>query len=144
MRLLPVLIAFMGLGAVAVEAFPQASGDSSKPAANAPKADASPPAQTGTKSESAASKSEKDLRLRFGYVSTRAVANFRSADSIEERLRAEGSTLHPQLIALRLRIEAALDEAQAALDRNDRAGANKAITRAGALLDRFAQRLGGD
>jgi hypothetical protein len=86
----------------------------------------------------------KDARHRFDLVATRAVANFRSADSIAERLKAEGATLHPQLITLRLQIEAALDETQAALDKGDVDTAKKATDRAEGLLDRFARRLGGD
>ena len=70
--------------------------------------------------------------------------NFRSADSIEARLKAEGATLNPQLIAMRLRIEGALDEAQAALDKSDVDGAKKATARAEGLVEQFARRLGGD
>jgi hypothetical protein len=86
----------------------------------------------------------KEAHHRFDMVATRAVANFRSANSIEERLRADGATLHPQLIALRLQIEAALDEAEAALARSDVDTASKATDRAEGLLERFARRLGGD
>ncbi len=86
----------------------------------------------------------KDARHRFDLVATRAVANFRSADSIAERLKADGATLHPQLIALRLQIEAALDETQVALDKGDVDAAKKATDRAEGLVDRFARRLGGD
>jgi ElaB/YqjD/DUF883 family membrane-anchored ribosome-binding protein len=86
---------------------------------------------------------EKEARLRFGQVATRAVAHFRAADSIEAGLREDGATLHPQLIELRLRIEAALDETQAAMDKGDFKAAKESIERAEALLDRFARRLGG-
>lgn len=86
----------------------------------------------------------KDARHRFDMVATRAVANFRSADSIEDRLRADGATLHPQLIALRLQIERALDEAEAALNKGDVDTAKEATDRAEGLLERFARRLGGD
>jgi outer membrane murein-binding lipoprotein Lpp len=89
---------------------------------------------------------EPDLRgakRRFMFVSTRAIANFRAVDSIEQRLRDRGLVLHPQLIALRLRIEAALDETDAALKASDLAGAGEAMARAEALLDRYAQSIGG-
>ncbi len=102
-----------------------------------------PPASPQTVSPKAAARL-KDARHRFDLVATRAVANFRSADSIEEHLRADGATLHPQLIALRLQIEAALDETQAALDKGDVDTAKKATDRAEGLLERFARRLGGD
>ena len=86
---------------------------------------------------------QKDTQRRLGLVATRAIANFRSADSIEANLSAQGHSLHPEVVALRLRIEAALDEAQEALDQADPAAANKALDRAQALLQRFIQRMGG-
>jgi hypothetical protein len=85
----------------------------------------------------------KELKLEMGQTATRAVGNFRSADSIEANLRAQNAVLHPQLTALRLRVEAALDEAEAALERRDTVTAEKAITRARALLDQFARKIGG-
>jgi hypothetical protein len=93
---------------------------------------------------SGASAAGKEARRHFGQVGTRAVANFRSADMIDASLRAGGSTLHPQLVTLRIRIESYLDEAQAALDKNDFAAAEEAVKKAEGLLDRFAKRLGGD
>jgi len=83
------------------------------------------------------------MRHRLGLVATRAIANFHSADSIEEHLRAEGATLHPDLVRLRLNIESELDQADTAINHNDLACAAKALERAQAFLDRFAARLGG-
>jgi hypothetical protein len=85
----------------------------------------------------------KDARHRLDLVATRAIANFRSADSIERRLNADGATLHPELTVLRLRIEAALDETQSALDKGDLENAREATGRAEGLVDRFARKLGG-
>jgi hypothetical protein len=86
---------------------------------------------------------QEDTERRLSLLATRAIANFRSADSIESNLNARGHSLHPQVVALRLRIEAALEEAQKALDHADLAGANQALDSAQALLQRFIQRLGG-
>jgi hypothetical protein len=86
---------------------------------------------------------QKDAQRRLGLLATRAIANFRSADSIEANLNERGLSLHPQISALRLRIEAALDEAQKAVDEADPAAANQALDRAQALLQRFIQRIGG-
>ena len=86
----------------------------------------------------------KAARLRFGQVATRAVANFRSADSIAENLKAQGSTLHPSLIALRYRIESALDAGEAALGKGDLETAGEQIKLAEGMVDKFARRLGGD
>jgi hypothetical protein len=86
---------------------------------------------------------QKDTQRRLGLVATRAIANFRSADSIEANLNARGLSLHPQIVALRLQIEAALDAARRAVDRADPATANESLDSAEVLLHRFVQRLGG-
>jgi hypothetical protein len=86
--------------------------------------------------------SEKQLHRRFGNAAARASAWFQSAAAFEARLRDDASTLHPQIATLRGQIEAALDEAHAALDRNDTAEADEAIIRAQALIDRFARHFG--
>ena len=86
----------------------------------------------------------KAAREHFGLVATRAVANFRAADSVEARLHAQGNTLHPSLVTLRLRIEAALDKAEAALNKKEVKTAVEQTRLAEGLLDKFAKKLGGD
>jgi len=88
------------------------------------------------------SPTERELRLRFSNAAARASAWFQSSDAFEARLRDCASTLHPQIATLRAQIESALDEAHAALDRNDTADADEAIVRAQALIDRFARHFG--
>jgi hypothetical protein len=83
------------------------------------------------------------MNHRLGLVATRAIAYFRSADSIEENLKEQGATLHPDIVSLRLRLEAAMDETDKAIDQCDLTAAGKALERAQALLDRFAAKLGG-
>lgn len=85
----------------------------------------------------------REARNRFDLVATRAAAYQRSADSIEWRLNQEGATLHPEIVALRARIGAALNQARAALDHGDLKNADRAMTTAEALVDRLARRLGG-
>ena len=101
------------------------------------------PAKPAPKPLAATPAATREMRHRLGLAATRAIANFHSADTIEERLRAEGQTLHPELARLRLNIESELDEADSAINRGDLTGAAKAIDRAQAFLDRFAARLGG-
>ena len=86
----------------------------------------------------------REARQRFLLISTRATANFRSAESIEYRLQQEGMSLHPQLITLRARIEASLDDARDDLQAGRIKDAGESLDRAQAWLDRFARRLGGD
>ena len=105
-------------------------------AQDAPRTQAPAPAQPKTQPE-------KDVQRRLGLIATRAIANFHSADSIEANLNESGLALHPQIVALRLRIEAALDEAQKAMDQANPTAANEALDRAQALLQRYIQRLGG-
>jgi hypothetical protein len=85
----------------------------------------------------------RELRHRLGLVATRAIAYFRSADSIAENLKEQGAALHPEIVSLRLRLEAALDETDKAIDQCHPEVAGKALERAQALLDRFAAKLGG-
>jgi len=85
----------------------------------------------------------RQARHHLTLAASRATANFRSADSIEANLRRQGAVLHPQLIALRVRIEAALSEARFEMDQRDYPAAEDALTRADALLDRFARQIGG-
>lgn len=83
------------------------------------------------------------MRHRLVLIQTRAVAYFHSVDSIEERLRGEGMVLHPETVVLRVRIEAELGEARAALDQDDLTAAGDALDQAQALLERLAAKLGG-
>jgi hypothetical protein len=121
MRLVPAALAVLGIagGVVAQNAPAPASCTAASPAA------------------------VRELRHRLGLVATRAIAYFRSADSIEENLKAQGAALHPDIVSLRLRLEAALDETDKAIDQCHPAVAGQALERAQALLDRFAARLGG-
>jgi hypothetical protein len=86
----------------------------------------------------------KAARHSFMLVSTRAIALFQSADTIQARLEAQGSTLRPSTITLRLRIERTLDQAQAALNKSDVTHAKEHIKVADELLDRFERRIGGE
>ena len=99
----------------------------------------SPPAQR-TAPESRA---VRDMRHKFMLVATRATGYFISADSIEANLRERGMSLHPDIIVLRVRVQAALAETQSAIDRGDLEAAGESLDLAQALLDRFASKLGG-
>ncbi len=89
-------------------------------------------------------KAVREARHRFVLVASRATALFASADSIEGSLRADGSTLHPQTIALRLRIKSALDEADAAISERDLELAGTETKLAEELVTRLARRIGGE
>lgn len=86
---------------------------------------------------------QREAKHQFDLAAIRAAANFRSADSIDARLQQDGAVLHPRLAALRMRIEAALSEARYEMDQHDYPAAEDALTRAEALLDRFAKEIGG-
>ncbi|MBZ5602170.1 MAG: hypothetical protein LAO79_07690 [Acidobacteriia bacterium] len=80
---------------------------------------------------------------RFDLVATRAAAYQRSADTIEARLNEEGLTLHPETMALRMRVGAALDQARHAIEAGQWKEADRALSSAEALVDRLAKKLGG-
>lgn len=86
---------------------------------------------------------QDEQRDRFGLAATRAVAWFRSADSIEVRLRARGATLHPALVALRARIEKLLDQIEESLDAGDPSSGARQLPRVEGLIDQYARALGG-
>jgi uncharacterized membrane protein len=86
---------------------------------------------------------QRQAKHHFDLAAIRAAANFRSADSIDARLRQDGAVLHPRLSVLRMRIEAALSEAQFEMDQHDYPATEDALTRADALLDRLAKEIGG-
>ena len=85
----------------------------------------------------------REMRHRLTLVATRAIGYFMSADSIEASLRSEGLSLHPDIAVLRVRLETALDQTQAAIDRGDLVAAGQSVDLAQALVDRFAAKLGG-
>lgn len=87
---------------------------------------------------------ENAARMKMIHSSTRAEANFRVADNLDSQLRQQGLTINAQLITMRLRIESAMDQARAAMEKSDWAAMDEALTRADAILDRFAKRIGGD
>jgi len=121
-----------------------ALGVASAQNAPSPQTPAQPQGQPQTQAQTQAqAQAQKDAKKRLGLLATRAISNFHSADSIEASLSQEGLSLHPQLVTLRLRIEAALDEAQTADDHGNTADAKEALDTAQALLDRYVQRLGG-
>ena len=85
----------------------------------------------------------REMRHRLGLVAVRAIGYFRSADSIESNLKEQGAALHPDIVVLRLRLEAALDQTDKTIGQCDPVAAGKVLERAQALLDRFAAKLGG-
>ncbi len=86
---------------------------------------------------------QRETRHHIDLVAIRAAANFRSADSVDAHLREDGAVLHPRLTALHMRIEAALSEAHYEMEQRDYPAVEDALIRADALLDRFAQEIGG-
>jgi len=85
----------------------------------------------------------EETRLRYDYASTRAAANFRVADHLAERLAEQDLTKRPSLMAMRSRIELALENASGLLAKQDAAGAHEQLLRAEAWLDRLAKAIGG-
>lgn len=84
----------------------------------------------------------EETKLRLGLVSTRALAHFRSADSLAANLEQRGLGPRTSIIALRIGIESALDRADAALEKGDAQAAQRALDRAEGLIARLARDSG--
>ena len=85
----------------------------------------------------------REAHERFSLTASRALALFRSADSIAANLAARGAVLRADLTAGRKAIEQSLDRAEAALEKGDRPAVKRALDRAEGLLNRYAKGLGG-
>ncbi len=85
----------------------------------------------------------QQARERFDNVATLAAAYLHSADSIEARLHEDGATLHPEIVALRNRIVAALNQAHDAIGRGSVRTADHAMGVAEALVEKLSKKLGG-
>ena len=82
-------------------------------------------------------------RERFDAVAASAAGWMHSLDSIEWRLNQDGMTLNPQLVALRARIGASLDQAHREIDRGELRAADRSMKISEELVERLAHKLGG-
>ena len=85
----------------------------------------------------------RQARHRLDLIGTRAIAYFHSLDSIAANLDDLGLALHPDLVSLRLRVEAALNGAEDDIDQGALSAASEKLDQAEALVARLAAKLGG-
>jgi hypothetical protein len=91
----------------------------------------------------AAPPDQREVRSEFQDVAARATAIFETVDHLEARVRADGHNLHPDIRGRRVRVEMALDDAEAALKEGQWADARKWTRRASAHLERLEKALTG-
>ncbi|MBS1835644.1 MAG: hypothetical protein JST65_23205 [Acidobacteria bacterium] len=80
---------------------------------------------------------------RFDDVAARALAVFEMVNNLEARVRENGLTLHPDIRGRKLRVEMALDDAEAAIKENRWKEVRKSTERASAHLERLEKALTG-
>ncbi len=84
-----------------------------------------------------------EAERHFQLSATRAVANLSSLAAIEAELESRGFALHPRIAVLRLRIGAALDKAERAVEKKDAVTAEEETRKADAYLERLEAQIGG-
>lgn len=70
-----------------------------------------------------------ETEARMQELTARAVAALETLDNMARRLRRQGLTLRPEVVAHRVRLESALDAAEAAIKENRDRDARRAIAR---------------
>lgn len=77
------------------------------------------------------------LKLEFDHLSARASAGIDTVNSMQERARASGETLHPDLLVQRNLVQSSMDAAQEALRASDNARLRERLKRARVHIDRL-------
>jgi hypothetical protein len=90
---------------------------------------------------SAAAESERRLRLDLAHVNGRAAALLSTVRLLEDSLRPQGLSLHPDIVRERLLLESELDEAAEALRDRDLPELADRIARARGRLDVLRRKL---
>jgi len=75
-----------------------------------------------------------DRKLRMQHLTARAVAMREAVRALQERLREQGHSLDPEIVANRARMEAFMDEAEETMKDRRWAEADKAMDRADAVI----------
>jgi hypothetical protein len=87
------------------------------------------PRVSAAQQHSDAPKPDVELQTRMQELTARAVAALETLDGLDRRLRRQGLTLRPEIVTQRVRLESALDDAEAALKDNRDKEARRALTR---------------
>lgn len=84
---------------------------------------------------------ERRLRQQFDDLAARASALVQVVDQMDDNLRRQGLTLHPDIAAARNSLVTAIDSAADDLARHDWAELHKSLDRARGWIDRLRRQL---
>jgi len=87
--------------------------------------------------ETVSKKNTREAKLRMQHLTARAVAMRGAVRSLEERLREQGLSLDPEIVANRTRMEIFMDEAEDAIKANRWDEASKAMERAESAIQKL-------
>lgn len=84
-----------------------------------------------------------EVKSEFDDVAARATAIFEMVANLEARVKEDGHRLHPEIMGRKLRVEMALDDAEAAIKESRWSEARKWTKRAAGHLERLEKALTG-
>jgi hypothetical protein len=80
---------------------------------------------------------EEKLKLEFDELAAKATAGIETVNGMEQRAKAEGHTLHPNLIAQRILVQTAMESAQESLRAGDLTKLQSRLKSARASIERL-------
>ena len=86
---------------------------------------------------------DREIKSEFDDVAARATAIFQVVSNMEARVKEDGHVLHPEIKGRKLRVEMALDDAEAAIKESRWNDAHKWTKRASGHLERLEKALTG-
>jgi hypothetical protein len=84
---------------------------------------------------------DRRLKVEFDELAAKAAAIIDSVNALEDRARADGQSLHPDLIARRALVRSSMDEADKALRANDADALRERLKRARGHIERLNRML---
>jgi hypothetical protein len=84
---------------------------------------------------------ERRLRVEYDDMAAQASALIEVVDNMQADLRRQGLTLHPEIVTARNSLQAAMERATEALDRQDWPELRKSLDRAHGWIDRLHRQI---
>jgi hypothetical protein len=89
----------------------------------------------------AAETPEHRLKVEFDELAAKATAAIETVNGMEQRAKANGQALHPDLIAQRILVQTAMDDAEEALRAKDLDALRERLKRARSHIERLYSML---
>jgi hypothetical protein len=84
---------------------------------------------------------DRRLKREFDELSAKATAIIDTVNAMEERARADGQSLHPDLVARRALVQSSMDEAEKALRADDADALRERLKRARGHIEKLNKML---